>query len=1048
MNKSILSAVAFLGASVVLPAFGDPGDVIAFWTFNGNDPLADASGNGHVLDIALPVSNSGSTFVFDKSDCHIDFSNGTAHFLPDGFDYLRTVENLNCTGQYTDGVTVEFFVRRRSKRIQYRPYIMYHAAGQYNAKTKSNAFALWGGGVTWTGETTGATNGYGQVYGRWNRCGSNSWESDQSKDYPLADFGWHHVAYVMSTDTSIETKNRAVLYVDGVEQYEALVDLAGESSDVGTAFPNFPLVIGQAVYTDYFGKSVTAHADRMDGARFEDEIDDIRITGRVLAPTEFLKSPTFSTADKAVSGAKTWTGAGTTQLWSEDANWSGNAKPTATDGVVIGHEAAVILDAPTTVSTLAVQGDLLFRGWETKLTATGDVTVEQGGVMRPEKQFWYETDPSNRVWIACANLTVAKGGEIDARGGGYASARAGQHKISGAYYYGSGPGASSIDQNSGNWCGSAAHGGFSQLHNIASLPYGNAAEPTTPGSSGALNLSYQIYSAQNGGGVVTVEAMGAVKVDGVISADAPGACTHYGLSDGSGQGGTAFGGSAGGSVWIRCRTFEGAGSVTARGGFSNPVRKGLAPEFVQMYPGAGGRIALDWNETAQATVTDLPFVSARCGLQKSGFYAFYGVANPEFPSNSCLRAGCGTIHLPSGAILTPQTINRFEGRLKNVGSVTLTGDTTLTNYFALSDEGAELHVQGDLTLSGANGRLEVGATEVMERQTNSSKPDYRLCFRRYLSAKTPSLVVDGDFALADGGRFDVHPAATNGVDVLTGALVHVGGNFSVGAACTVYPFTQPTNGATAHFSVGGDFTLAEGGRIGMLGTGYPCQNATKQSFGGSPGGWWTISSQYCYVAPAHAGFGSVLLASLEDSQSHGYNKSYGDALRPERAGSPGAAGYVFELGSACGGGVFHLAAGGKAQVNGIICCDAGLGCNHPGYPSYNDSRNTGGSGGSVLIEAATFAAGPNARISAAGSAAKGGAGGGGRIAVWTGFPWSPSVKAKRITATEEVPAEWADVFSVAAGFDPAMTAAQTPATEGTIRFVTVAKPSGLMLFLK
>ena len=75
------------------------------------------------------------------------------------------------------------------------------------------------------------------------------------------------------------------------------------------------------------------------------------------------------------------------------------------------------------------------------------------------------------------------------------------------------------------------------------------------------------------------------------------------------------------------------------------------------------------------------------------------------------------------------------------------------------------------------------------------------------------------------------------------------------------------------------------------------------------------------------------------------------------------------------------------------------------------------------------------------------AGGGGRVAIWSGAAlWEPGLKSSRWTATETKPDAYSGTIDVAGG--PSLS----PSTEqsfagaaGTVRFMTVSKKPGLVI---
>jgi hypothetical protein len=89
---------------------------------------------------------------------------------------------------------------------------------------------------------------------------------DESPANAVNDGLWHHVALVYDPETSGDDRVR--LYLDSVQQ------VAGEDiSDVGISFLNDILYIGSRADSEL---------------QLTGELDDVKITGAVLTPAEFM----------------------------------------------------------------------------------------------------------------------------------------------------------------------------------------------------------------------------------------------------------------------------------------------------------------------------------------------------------------------------------------------------------------------------------------------------------------------------------------------------------------------------------------------------------------------------------------------------------------------------------------------------------------------------------------------------------------------------------------------------------------------------------------
>ena len=193
--------------------------------------------------------------------------------------------------------------------------------------------------------------------------------------------------------------------------------------------------------------------------------------------------------------------------------------------------------------------------WTTRLNAT-IVTVPSGGILTCGAAVTNAAYLS-RVWVNCTDLTIASGGKIDVNHKGYA----GHPKDTAAYHAGYGPGGSYLA--GGNCSAGPSHGGhggrvLNPNYDLPIImPYDNPAAPELPGSSG---LSSTWAAGGCGGGAVKIEATGAVIVNGSILADGQNVSCYGSTGDNHEQAGS------GGSINISCRTFSGAGTLSANGG--------------------------------------------------------------------------------------------------------------------------------------------------------------------------------------------------------------------------------------------------------------------------------------------------------------------------------------------------------------------------------------------------------------------------------------------------------------------------------------------------
>lgn len=178
-----------------------------------------------------------------------------------------------------------------------------------------------------------------------------------------------------------------------------------------------------------------------------------------------------------------------------------------------------------------------------------------------------------------------------------------------------------------------------------------------------------------------------------------------------------------------------------------------------------------------------------------------------------------------------------------------------------------------------------------------------------------------------------------------------------------------------------------------------------------------------------------------------------DALRPALPGSGGGS-YGERVIGAFGGGVVSVSATtGLIRIDGTITADA----SKPGW------YGTGGAGGTIFFEGAQVQVGETGVLTAKGSDAMpvssvtSQGGGGGRISVFCGQPWSATVPKGRVKTQEEpfgddaYPADFsfAGTLSVAGGILTGDWATKGhPGEDGTIRFTHVNEAPGSLILVR
>lgn len=709
-----------------------------------------------------------------------------------------------------------------------------------------------------------------------------------------------------------------------------------------------------------------------------------------------------------------WQG-GSTGRWDDPANWSLNAVPAEGDNVVIDTASTVTLDATTPrLGTVVIGGgdstsSLMLTNWTTALVADS-VTVASHG--RITSFGPYGTDPTNeppasRVWVQCRDFTVAVGGDVNVNGLGWRS----------GWGLGAGYGSSY----------GAAHmglGGWYIYSGYAHGAYDNPYQPELPGSGGR-------YDSVNvaGGGVVRIEATGTVRVDGTVTACGGNTAQLYNMVNGDDTAGS------GGSVWISCATFAGAGEVLAEGGKGGNPR---APaNYVQNgtstggRPGGGGGVRIDYDALGSTT-----------GMKISAAEGVYTSSrdNLTFANQDLYRTDAepGTLCFSDQRLFDALVGKGLNGKIVGISNYVRSGDLDFGyGHVRFAETGVAVRVEGDLTVTGAWSRLDLGG---FSKRIWATRP--------YVDAgdRPVSLTVTGDFTLSHAAGFGVYAAATNANDQW-GATVTVGGAFNVLSGARVLPTCDFVNTGAPHFEVG-SFQLS-------------ADSVVDADHRGGSGGWdsgdymeryggkYDVRMSGCgvgagnyYGSAGHGGAGAVCYGPRGNDAFTAVctyaNSSYAGLVcdNPYRPTLPGAGGG--SGGYSCGGdggGIFHLVASGAVEVDGTItangasawyCCVGYMDC----FGS--------GAGGTIFLSGATFRGGATALLSARGGDSwrlsneltptandKGGVrmgatGGGGCVAVWTGLPWEEGLSptsARVLRSSAGSPAKAADAQTFAGHCD-------------------------------
>lgn len=925
------------------------------------------------------ADSSGNGNAINNHTRPVDCSGGYAKFngASSGYFGRNSLPIHSCTA-----LTVELFVRLDMYRMGQMLYFT-----QYSSNTSgSGAFGLHGGYKTIANNTKAEANDSpGNLVAVWKKNSSATasvgQELERSDSDVLSDLKWHHIAIVMDRSSDDEAVvDEMKLYVDGVLQTTSV----GTGHHTAT-FADYPFMLGGCSS----GNGVQYRNEFGSGYDFCGDMDDVRITAAALTPDQFLVAPTVMETEHPASAVE----------------WTGGEPPEAGADVYVPGGAGFAIEGVTPVfNSIVVDGTLIFNTSNNCLRA-GTVRVGPGGRLQAGEPYGGTTAISNRVWVVCDDMTIDRLGSINAVGAGFWGANS-QH-----VYAGPGSGRNGQDEKAN----SASHGSFNTTGPLGKMEYGCAEWPETAGSGGARYTDD--IPASNGGGVIRIDASGTVTVNGEIAADAVDvkAYTGYGRS----------GAGAGGSVLVNCARICGTGRIGARGGRSSGNERG---NNNASSPGAGGRIAIHYDPQVQTfnDAKDLVFE-----VQAGKSYP-YGYSVPE--TGFWMFAGAGTLWFPDAKLIGAENLSNLRGRLVNAHEVSFPGDVVVSNWVGFATDGARISVGGDLTVTGADGRLEIGSVAQISTDGNIQR-------KSYVSDTASLLQVGGDLVVTNAARLDLYAAATNASQIV-GAQVNVGGLLAVATNCYVYPFTHPANGGAAMFTAN-DFRVDLGGTFGIVGAGF---SGRKGQVGYGPG-----NGSGVYGA-GHGGFGGYVVTWEDDvatTNTTAYGKIYDDELRPTLAGSGGGHNWAGQNGGGVGGGVLHVVASNSMTIVGAVVADGTT------PQSYNNG-STAGSGGSILLETKTLSIAATARITAKGGDSGSytlnpdkytSGGGGGRIAIWSGKAiWEPSWGRSRYTVSDEVPAEWADVFDVSGGAARLSTAAFA-GEDGTLRFISTRGVGGLFIGL-
>ena len=793
-----------------------------------------------------------------------------------------------------------------------------------------------------------------------------------------------------------------------------------------------------------------------------------------LADNTYTKAdyPDYITGDGTLVVASSsdmvmWSSTGGTD-WFDPANWSAGSVPAAGDTVLIGGGTVSLTNSTPRIGKLTVLGATVefASGWDTCLSADKieliNSTLTCTGPFTNDLQ-------KTRVYVNCGTFTLDGDSTIDMLGKGW---KGGFYDVSGG---GNNPGAEVRNPDGstvGGWGpgrvhgdlqGAASHlglGGVSGISSLRSYTYDDPYAPVEPGSGGrrlkqsAYSRAY--YDIGSGGGAVLIEAAGAVVIDGAIKASGNGASTHSHFANSS----SCNTAGSGGAVLIRCETISGSGSITANGG--NGSNGSQSP------PAGGGGIAIECDDEKQAAGACANMkISAAEGVDNTGTHTTYTTGD-----NGFFTAEPGTVYLSSRKLVDDTLGKSLSGRLVGIADYEVDGDLNFGwGHVRFCETGVAFRVTGDLVITGANSRIDIGGHH---SETNWGR-------RPWVDAgdRLVSLSVGGDLVVSNGAALAVYAAKVVG-EAAWGGEVSVGGAFTVGGGSFIYPTSNYGYGGAPHFTAS-SFTLAADSVVNGTGRGgsgawnnstytavYTGKSATK-GIGVGAGNGLAYPSNTGGGGGGHGGDGGDGMYNNILSSTYA-GKAHDDQYLPCQSGSGGgSAGYAA---AQDGGGVFHLVCTGPVQIDGEIKVNANNhGTNKDAYIGYYGT----GSGGTICIIGSTVSGA--ATLSARGGNAnyggnvdsKGnpivvtsaacGLGAGGRVSLWSGgqfFGVRGSKVRHALTASDESLcggfAGWTGTIDVGGGTNVLQNGVEQITSnwgeDGTVWFNASTEPFGMTILLK
>ncbi len=624
--------------------------------------------------------------------------------------------------------------------------------------------------------------------------------------------------------------------------------------------------------------------------------------------------------------------------------------------------------------TIKNNGALINRSFTAYFTINAsNIIIESGGRIE------------GNVNITAANLTILKGGLINATGLGYAGGNGGTDSSCPNGFNGTGPGRGLTKANScagggGGGYGNAGGAGFGDDTNSSGgSGYGSPINLIEFGSGGAGGACPGAAGG-GGGGFIFINVSNILNISGAVNAS--GTITSNTTCSAGSYGG---GGGSGGSIFILAKIFAGNGSVIASGGSSS------GDQSFKGGGGAGGRIAVYY--------TNKSYNGQLFSDGGAGF--FNGGAGTNFTAkNLSASIGLRPVYIDTdtnvtiagrltiyeyGFNITNHTIgiylnniqqfyNQTSGLLANSSSAQDTNDTKTDDNGMFSYNITIPSTTGVYNITVNSTFLSITGTNYLAFEAFNSVCDagsvLTLCVISTAKGavngvKNNSLLQYLNLTIQNGGALrNTTPTAffkINASSIIIESGGRIEGNVNITAVNLTLLPGGFINASGLGFAGGSGGNGAEGSGGNGTGAGGGLRNNGNSAGGG--GGYGNAGGN---------------ASATEGGSASG--SAYGSPTNPMAFGSGGAGGDCSGAGGGAGGGFIFINASNLINLTGNVTANGfdGVSAGCAGY------GGGGGSGGSILIVA--NALGGNSSISASGGSASGsnpgGGGSGGRVAAY------------------------------------------------------------------